>query len=322
MPRIYLHASELACLLNKNPYDVLSGFNRIINKFYKSEIHDIQKTLDDSHQIITQKLVEIEKQPDSLKNDKEKKILVKQASTIEHKINNLETSTTTDKDKISKIIPDYKPDISQTPTVQKQELRKVITEKFPEKIVDDKLIENFINKDYGTKTEDSAIQIFEKKFNLILDKSQNWYEYKIKSTKSFDYYLGGKMDGIHKEQNFIVEVKNRMRGFFPSLKEYEKCQVYTYMILTDINQVKLVEQFQGKIKTTNISLENSYKQELFDLLDIFIKNLDLFLSSNDISKYLLMNDTEKTKFIHTLYLDEMIEYFNESDDSSKSCMFE
>lgn len=323
--RIYIYASEIACIINKNPYDVLSGFNRIVNKYFKVDIDSLQKDLNTNQTTIEQEIIKIDQEPKTKVSIEKKNNLIKQKANVSHQINNLEQCSTTDQQKVDKIIPDYIPDMTKTPASQKTELRKVIKEKCPEKKVDEKLIENFINKGYGTKTEDSAIDMFEKKFGVTLDKSQKWYEYKLKTTNNFDYYIGGKMDGIYKSksQTYIVEIKNRMRGFFTYLKEYEKCQVYIYMILTDITNVKLVERYNNNIKTTNITLEESYKAEILNALDIFIKNLDLFLQSNLINEYLLMNDAKKTQFIHKLYLDEINEYYNNNtQEDDTECMFE
>ena len=320
MSRIYIYASEIATIINKNPYDVLSGFNRIVNKFAIDNIIQVKEALSNDQEDVKKSIELLSDKPQTPTIIKEKKTLEKKASVIENKICNIERSTTTDAQKVEKIIPNYVPDMNLTPKVQKQDLKKKI-EKTGVK-VEEKLIENYINKSYGTKKEDSAIDIFQKKFSVTLDTSQKFYSYFIKSDTKYNYYIGGKMDGIYKS-DYIVEIKNRMRGFFTFLKDYEKCQVYTYMLMTNIQHVKLVECFNGNIKTTSISLEESYKDELLGALDIFIKALDSFLQSNDINDFLIMNDTDKIKFIHKLYLNDINNFYNLNiQDSDTECMFE
>ena len=317
---IYINASEIATIINKNPYDVLSGFNRIINKFAKENIIQIKETLQADTKIIQEQIITLDKKPQTKAIIKEKKQLEKKQAIVQHNIENIEKSTTTDQQKVEKIIPNYTPDMTCTPKEQKQNLRKEIEKKGIK--VEESLVENFINKSYGTKTEDSAIEMYQKKFNVVLDTSQKFYSYPIKGNYNFNYFIGGKMDGIYKGE-YIVEIKNRMRGFFPALKDYEKCQVYTYMLMTGINIVKLVERFNDKIKTTNISLEESYKNEILGALDIFVKSLDTFLQGDYINDFLIMNDTQKTKFIHQLYLNDINEFYHNNNDSdSTECIFE
>ena len=319
---IYINASEIATIINKNPYDVLSGFNRIINKFAKENIIQIKETLQVDNERIKQEIIEIQKLPQNTETIKREKVLVKKQTVLNNNIENIQKSTTTDQQKVEKIIPNYVPDMTFTPAVQKQELRKEIEKKGIK--VEEKLVENFINKSYGTKTEDSAIEMYQKKFKVKLDISQKFYSYPIKGNYNFDYFIGGKMDGIYKEE-YIVEIKNRMRGFFPALKDYEKCQIYTYMLMTGIKSVKLVERFNDKIKTTNVSLEESYKNEILGALDIFVKSLDTFLQSDSINDFLIMNDTQKIKLIHQLYLNDINEFYNgnvSEDCDSTECIFE
>jgi hypothetical protein len=325
MSKIYIYASEIATIINKNPYDVLGGFNRIVNKFAKENIVKVKEDLVKEQVFITESIKELASKPQTKQVVREQQVLEKKSTVIKHKESNIEKSTITDQQKVQKIIPNYVPDMKLAPKVQKQELRKEI-EKSGVK-VEEKLIDNFINKSYGTKREDSSIEMFQKKFNVVLDTSQKFYSYHIdintEKTKH-DYYIGGKMDGVYKNE-YIVEVKNRMRGFFPCLKDYEKCQIYTYMLMTGINHVKLVECFNNKIKTTSVSLETDYKDELLGALEIFIKALDSFLQSDLINDFLVMNDIDKTKFIHVLYLNKIQDFYNEnteSDSSSVECMFE
>jgi hypothetical protein len=322
MSKIYIYASEIATIINKNPYNVLTGFNRIVNKFAKDHIIIIKDKLEHDDKKIKRSIQELIKQPQTETIIKECNILKKQEIIIKNNIENIEKSTTTDQQKIHKVIPNYIPDTKLAPKIQKQELRKEIQKKGI--VVPETLIENFINKSYGTEKEESAIEMFEKKFNVTLDTSQTFYKYDIVSENTkHQYFIGGRLDGIYKNE-YIVEIKNRMRGFFSAIKDYEKCQIYTYMIMTGLSHAKLVECFKGTIKTTSVSCEESYKNEILGALDIFVKAIDNFLqNSDDIQNFLVMNDLQKTKFIHKLYLDDINNFYNECDsESSVECMFE
>ena len=89
--------------------------------------------------------------------------------------------------------------------------------------------ESFINKTHGTLKEESAIEIYEKKFNVKLNTNQEFYKCSLDNldTSQFEWYIGGKVDGLYIDNNdrsksYIVEVKNRTKGFFSTLRDYEK----------------------------------------------------------------------------------------------------
>jgi hypothetical protein len=88
--------------------------------------------------------------------------------------------------------------------------------------------ESFINKTHGTLKEDSAIEIYEKRFDVKLDTSQEFFKKQISTinSKNFDWYIGGRLDGVYIDKenpknSYIIEVKNRTRGFFSALRDYE-----------------------------------------------------------------------------------------------------
>ena len=73
-----------------------------------------------------------------------------------------------------------------------------------------------------------------------------------------DWYIGGKMDGIDEENKTIIEVKNRTRCFFNSVRDYEMTQIQIYMYLKDYDNSILVEKLNNKIKKTSIKYNEDY----------------------------------------------------------------
>ena len=104
------------------------------------------------------------------------------------------------------------------------------------------------------------------------------------------------MDGIftdmdNPENNYVVEVKNRTKGFFNSLREYEKTQIQLYLLLTGFKNSKLVEKYNSKIRVTDVPVEQSYIDDIFEyLLSLFTKqtskDIEIFKSVLECSQYL------------------------------------
>ena len=71
--------------------------------------------------------------------------------------------------------------------------------------------ESFINRTHGTLKEESAIVIYEKRFDVKLDTSQEFFKKRIEcnSNSNFDWYIGGRIDGLYidkqdKNKSYIV----------------------------------------------------------------------------------------------------------------------
>ena len=180
-----------------------------------------------------------------------------------------------------------------------------------------KKTENVINTTHGTLTEDSAIAQFEKKFNVSLDTSQIYHKRQVNFRESkYDWYIGGKVDGLYLEPNpeksYVVEVKNRTKGFFSSLRDYEKVQIQLYIWMMNLNQAKLVEQYNKKIKITVVYRDDDFIEDIMESLEIFTKNIEeKFLLNQQIKKdYLNKTDNQKKIFISKLYLSEITQYLN------------
>ena len=131
------------------------------------------------------------------------------------------------------------------------------------------------------------------------------------SSKPACEFIGGRLDGIFTDldkpqNNYLVEVKNRTKGFFSSLRDYEKTQIQLYLLITGLTNSKLVEKYNSKIKITDILIEQQYINDVLEFLLIFINKTITFWRNNELKmSYLNMTETEKIKFLHKLYLDDI-----------------
>ena len=107
------------------------------------------------------------------------------------------------------------------------------------------------------------------------------------------------MDGIDEENKIIIEVKNRTRCFFNSVRDYEMTQIQIYMYLKDYDNSILVEKLNNKIKKTSIKYNEN--TTLFELQQ-FIREFDMFMNSDELKKeYVLNNHDEKNNILNNLF---------------------
>lgn len=123
-------------------------------------------------------------------------------------------------------------------------------------------IKNLSNTRFGIKNEDDITKMIEKKMNIQIVKDNAYVKKKIIENEFFSIQIGGKIDGINKQDGSIIEVKNRMKKLFLELRDYEKVQLMCYLYLFDSPKGFLVEAFKGKDKT-DINIIECPFDELF-----------------------------------------------------------
>jgi hypothetical protein len=334
---IFLNISEIAAFVGQNKWDYITPFERLWKKYdpeYKicldeyNNLISTRKTdlilLDNEKRIIEQNLEDkkiTKRQYTKLIKEVESKS-IKVTNDIDNLTSKVNSISLTQSEKIEK---DLGKDIIQTissSSKETQDKRKITNEAIDKlekqgkikKEQKDELLkqtESLINKTHGTLKEDSAIKIFENNYNITLDTSQKYYKYKIIKTEKYNWFIGGKMDGIftdldNPENNYVVEVKNRTKGFFNSLREYEKTQIQLYLLLTGFKNSKLVEKYNSKIRVTDVPVEQQYIDDILEYLLIFINKTITFWENNKLKmSYLDMTENEKKKFLNKLYLDDI-----------------
>lgn len=334
---IFLNISEIASFIGQNKWDYITPFERLWKKYDK----EYKLCLDEYNNMINNKkaeLILIENEKRILEEELNNKQITKRqynkllkeidtkskkvTDEIDNIVTKVESISLTQTEKIEK---DLGKDIIKTiasSSKETQDKRKITNEainklekqgKIKKEQKDEllKQTESLINKTHGTLKEDSAIKIFEKENNVTLDISQKYYKYKITTVGNCTWFIGGKMDGIYTDENepnnnYVVEIKNRTKGFFSSLRDYEKTQIQLYLLLTGFKQAKLVEKYNSKIRTTDIEIEQKYIDDVLDFLLIFIKQMIKFWENTSLKMdYLGMTENEKKKFLNKLYLDDI-----------------
>jgi hypothetical protein len=334
---IFLNISEIASFICQNKWSTSETFSRLWKK-YDKEYDTCLLELDNEISKKNIDLILISNEKRILEENLEKGTITKREFTKSLKENDVKktkiekniTQITEKVDDISltqtqKIEKDLGQDITKTIACNSKDTndkRKITNDAIDKlvktgKIKDEqkqellKQTESLINKTHGTLKEDSAIKIFESQNKIVLDTSQKYYKYLVTNKNNCNWYIGGKMDGLYIDNNninnnYVVEVKNRVKGFFSSLREYELIQIQLYLLLSGYNNAKLVEKYNTKIRVTDIKKDEIYINNIFEYLNIFITNFIKFLSNNNMKMdYIMLGENDKYKFLEKLYLKEI-----------------
>jgi len=342
--KIYLYISEIASYIGQNKWDPITPFERL---WKRCDLAGYNQTIEKVEQSITQHttvLDGIEVSSSELEQKLQKKQitkreykaqmdkLVKEKEQITAQITELKTKIheidLTQQQKLELAIgTDLVKDIQTNTKVETSEKRIRMSDAIEKSGLTDtqkqelkRQAESFVNKSHGTIKEDSAIAMYEKKFKVRLDTSQQFFKKRldhISLNSSYDWYICGKMDGIYRDEseplnNYVVEIKNRTRGFFSSLRDYEKTQVQLYLWMLDYPKAQLVEKYESKIRTTSIYRDQDYINNTLEYLDIFIDNFQDFLI-DDANKcnYVGCDQNEKRGFLNRLYMSKIVTRINQ-----------
>lgn len=330
MKNIYLNISDISSLIGYSSYDIIKPFERL---WKRSDQESFERLLNNMNSKILnseKKIHEMDYQKTELKIKLENKKLTKRQFTNEMlKVENLEkenqkiienVSSKVDKLTLSneKYIEKFLGDsfIKNTSVIDKTNKFNEIknNNSISEKIKDEllKKTDNIINTTHGITKEDTVIEQFEKKFNVKLDVSQEYYKKLLKD----NYFIGGKVDGLLKDQ-YIVEVKNRVRGFFNTVRDYENVQIQLYLYILDLDEAKLVECYNEKMRITVIYKNIEFINEILESLNIFIDIFKEFLlNESKKEEYINLDDDSKCKFLNKLYLSKILDYkYNKINNS-------
>lgn len=340
--KVFLYTSDIASYIGQNKWDYVTPFERLWKRCDKDGYNLL---LERTKKQINEKRLEIkilDREVELLKDDLlNKRITKRQWETKAGKLSDQKNNVLTEITKLNDRVDDI--DLNQKQKLElilgkenmesiesknietdnkRENVNKIIetmeiTETAKQKLI--KETESFINKTHGTLKEESAIEIYEKKFNVKLNTSQEFYKHRlnISDTSQFDWYIGGKVDGLYidnndKSKSYIVEIKNRTRGFFSTLRDYERTQIQLYMYILDISFSKLVEKYNNKIRITLIYRDDNYINDILSYLDTFINNFETtFLNNYEKQmEFLLCDNDLKKVFLKKLYLNDITNKIN------------
>ena len=94
---------------------------------------------------------------------------------------------------------------------------------------------------HGTRHEDTTADNYSD-----LEVDENFYTYPICSLEGTTYEIVGRIDRVRYDYDgnkTIVEIKNRTKNLFKTVRDYEEIQCQTYMEMMDVNNCELIEQY-------------------------------------------------------------------------------
>jgi hypothetical protein len=149
-------------------------------------------------------------------------------------------------------------------------------EKAKKQIVDDEtlapedkvtVIEHLRSKCYtthGTRSEDKTADKVTAETGLTWLKDNNFYDLPLLETEDgTTFFITGKVDRIEVEPDgsrTLVEIKNRMRCLFGTLREYENVQIQVYLRMLGLTRAKLIEQYNNTTGTLMVTRD----EEIWD----------------------------------------------------------
>jgi hypothetical protein len=336
--KIFLYTSDIAAYIGQNSYDYVTPFeriwkrcdsneyNRILNKqkekvtdcnlniekleieksklnlkldtkkITQTQYNNLVKTLDKNKIELKDNIIILEKNIDSIDLNQEQRLKKKLGQDTLNTLQSSSVETDNKKEQVTTVLENM--------NLSKEEKNYLKRE-----------TESFINKTHGTLKEDSAIEMYEKRFNVKLDTSQQFYKHQIYQDFENEWYICGKMDGLYiseSEPSYIVEVKNRVNGFFTTLRDYEKTQIHMYMHMANVSIAKLVEKYKNKIRVTVIYKDDDYLKDVLEYLNIFITNFEMGFLKNDKlkEKFINSNSDDKKQILRRLYLNDITKTIN------------
>ncbi|MDF1867705.1 MAG: hypothetical protein P1U70_22995 [Saprospiraceae bacterium] len=154
-----------------------------------------------------------------------------------------------------------------------------IFEAIPDECITDK-VTSYVNCEYGKATETKALKKYvniqrqtKPEFSVETKKAGKFRKRQIGTTSSGRrVYVGGRMDGKIKNGK-IIEVKNRMRRLFHTVRDYEKLQIMSYMFISKHGNATLVERFNDEMDTHEIEYDDDWFMRKVELLMAFAEEL-------------------------------------------------
>jgi DNA polymerase III epsilon subunit-like protein len=177
---------------------------------------------------------------------------------------------------------------SETSTDVQQETRKLFHQiehsgLLPQQMVQAKdHIRKTLYTNHGTRNEQKTAKFDKFAANLVED--ETFYKYDIATIEGTLYQIVGRLDRIQMNEDgsrTLVEIKNRTRGLFNRVRDYEEVQCQTYLqMLEDVEYCRLVETYNGESKSYLIQRDYpKWKNEILPKLQNFSEHFHSLLSS-------------------------------------------
>lgn len=269
---IYISASELAVLSGHNTYKTKSEFLiKYWKKYFSKDFLRIQHLI-----------------------QKQNKVVVL-PETAHQTVARIAKANNVDKKVMSTLYNSSKNKNAKSMESQKESAIKNIMKSIPKNQQDllKKSANSVVYTNFGTRNEYNGVDLFSQQYNVDVKRPSNYYTEDLfiidwgKDTHIWT--IGGKIDGIYTDSDgidTILEIKNRMKGLFNHLRDYEKVQCFAYMFALNKQKVNLAECYKKKdnIEMNVIDIpwdEDFWNDEIMHNLSNFVDDFYNFLENDD-----------------------------------------
>jgi DNA polymerase III epsilon subunit-like protein len=144
-------------------------------------------------------------------------------------------------------------------------------------------IQKTLATNHGTRNEKKTAQT--DKMSASLREDETFYTYDICVLEGTLYQIVGRVDRIQQNEDgsrTLVEIKNRTKGFFNRVRDYEEVQCRVYLeMLGDVEYCRLVETYEGESKSYLLQRDYPrWKDEILPKLQNFCEHFHALLSSS------------------------------------------
>jgi len=111
-----------------------------------------------------------------------------------------------------------------------------------------------------------------------------FYKYDVCTLAGTTYQIVGRIDRVRDNEDgskTLVEIKNRAKGLFRTVRDYEEIQCQTYMEMLDIDECVLIEQYDSKRLSHEIKRDQGmWNEQILPTLRNFCERFHDMLSTN------------------------------------------
>jgi hypothetical protein len=140
----------------------------------------------------------------------------------------------------------------------------------------------------GSKYENKGINQYERKTGYkITDRNSEMIEKIIKRQLDYTIMLRAKIDGIDRENDCLIEHKNRVYELFDEIPEYEQVQLEIYTRVTGLTNCKLVQTYFDEVSELEfIPTTKGWKDIKTHLINTIAKAHELMENEEKLKKFM------------------------------------
>lgn len=243
----HISASELAVITGHNHYrDVDELYIKYWQKYHKKDFQRIKEIIEGRSGVGAVKLPE----------------------RASESVRRLAKKHNIKKDDVSKLFEASKGKSTQSMNKTRKQALDSMLKHVPEKEKEElkKAANSVAFTNFGTRNEVDGVQLFEEHRGVNVERPKGYYSNELfiiggdsgdESSDDPDVWsIGGKIDGIFTDNivntsntdttdnRIVLEIKNRVKGLFKKVRDYEKVQCYAYMFCLDLKKTSLAEVYK------------------------------------------------------------------------------